>query len=88
MSAVPEKAAPSATPPPADDTSAARATCRCGYTRDHYMVTPEAKHTFWGWCLITLGISSKPIEMTFRCRRCKEVIEVSTDPRDLRVSAR
>jgi hypothetical protein len=54
--------------------------CRCGYDRDHYMVSPEAKHTFWGWVLITLGISSKPIYMSFRCRRCGVVIEGTDDP--------
>ena len=73
---------------PSDRGEPSRLTCRCGFARDHYMVTPEAKHTFLGWCLISLGISSKPIEMRFRCRRCSQVIEVSTDPRDLRVSAR
>ena len=54
--------------------------CRCGYDRDHHFVSPEPKHTFWGWVLITVGITSIPIWMGFRCRRCKALIEETTDP--------
>lgn len=58
----------------------ALARCSCGHDRNHYMVSAEAKHTFWGWVLISLGISSKPIYMGFRCRNCRELIEETSDP--------
>src|SRR5258706_8852309 len=54
--------------------------CRCGYDRDHHFVSPEPKHTFWGWVLMTLGITSIPVKMGFRCRRCNTLIEETTDP--------
>jgi len=57
-----------------------RPRCPCGYDRDHHLVSPEPKHTFWGWVLMTLGITSHPIHMAFRCRRCHQVIEETTDP--------
>jgi hypothetical protein len=44
------------------------------------MVSPEADYTISGYLRLAFGISARPIRMTFRCRRCQQVIEVTTDP--------
>ena len=65
----------------AGDASAAPATCRCGHGRDHYMVSPEPKHSglgsFW---VVLMGVSAAPYKVEFRCRVCKQVFDQITDP--------
>ncbi|MBC8042853.1 MAG: hypothetical protein IAF08_05355 [Rhizobacter sp.] len=60
-----------------------KATCRDGYTRDHYMVEAKRKYDFWGWLSLLTGINARPVEVTFQCTKCGDVIEVSRDPRIL-----
>jgi hypothetical protein len=47
------------------------------------MVTPEPNYGFMGWLRLLVGISTRPTEITYRCRRCDEVIEKTTDRDDL-----
>jgi len=35
------------------------------------------------WTLLFQGSSARPRQITFRCGRCREVIEVTRDPRTL-----
>ena len=72
---------------PPDDASASTdpseplPTCRCGHDRDHYMVTAECKYTGWGWFWVALvGASANPVKVVYRCRRCRQVLEETTDP--------
>ncbi len=55
-------------------------TCSCGHDRDHYMVSRDPEYTVSGsiWVAI-FGVSTRPIRLKFRCRRCGEVFEETTD---------
>jgi len=56
-------------------------TCSCGYERDHFMISPECKYSLWGWMRVSfLGISTRPIRVEYRCRRCLTLLHISTDP--------
>ena len=44
------------------------------------MVSPSADYTFWGWTLNLIGITATPIRIRFRCRRCDQQVEVTSDP--------
>lgn len=57
--------------------------CPCGHDRNHTMVSPNAEYTFWGWCLIMIGISARPIAINFTCRRCETRLERTTDPKEI-----
>lgn len=63
-----------------------RPTCRCGHTRDHRLVSPEPQYALWNLSLgIFMGVSAgDPKSIRFRCLRCNETIEESTDPADLK----
>jgi len=54
--------------------------CSCGHDHDHYMVSKDPVYTFIGsiWVAI-FGISTKPIRIKYRCRRCNEVFEEVTE---------
>jgi len=58
----------------------ARPTCSCGHDRDHYMVSKDPSYTLMGsvWVAI-FGISTKPIHIAYRCRRCNEVFDEVTE---------
>jgi len=56
------------------------ACCRCGHGRDHYMVSPEGDYTFSGWFRLMFGISACPTRIRYRCRRCDQVFDETTDP--------
>ncbi|MGZ3451969.1 MAG: hypothetical protein ACXWUG_07520 [Polyangiales bacterium] len=57
--------------------------CSCGHDRHHYMVTPSAVHGLGGWLRVFIGISTRPKEIRYQCRRCDEVIEKTTDAEEL-----
>ena len=68
-------------PPPESDV----ATCRCGFHRDHLMVSPKLEYTTWGWFWLTLvGASARPIKATWTCRVCGQAIDETEDPEILR----
>ena len=49
------------------------------YDRNHFMVSPEYKYTITGWFWVTfVGVTTEPIKATYKCRRCKETVEVVT----------
>jgi len=47
------------------------------------MVSAEASYGFWAWVALLLGISGTPKQITWRCRRCGEVIHATRDPSEL-----
>jgi hypothetical protein len=59
-------------------------TCRCGHDRSHHMVSKDRKYTLWGSIWVTLfGVSTVPIRIEYRCRRCGKVFDQTTDPEEL-----
>lgn len=56
------------------------AQCRCGHARNHHMVSAEGEYSFTGWLALMFGISARPVRVVYRCRRCEEIVEATTDP--------
>jgi len=57
--------------------------CRCGYTKDDPMVMAKTRYTKGGYFWLSLGYSAKPTEVVFQCQTCGEIIETTTDERDI-----
>jgi hypothetical protein len=53
--------------------------CKCGHTIDDDFVTAKSRYNKWGWLLLSLAYSAKPVEIIFQCQKCGEIIEKSTD---------
>ncbi|BBM82674.1 hypothetical protein [Candidatus Uabimicrobium amorphum] len=49
----------------------------CPYILDDY------KYSFWGWTLLSIGISAKPVRLIRTCSKCHEEIEDITDHKQL-----
>lgn len=58
-------------------------TCRDGFDKNHHMITPKAEYSGIGWFLVTFGITTRPTRIKYTCRKCNEVLEVSTLKEDL-----
>lgn len=54
--------------------------CSCGHTRNHHLVSPECKYSGMGWFWVIFGVTTRPKEVTFRCRKCGERFETTRDP--------
>jgi len=57
--------------------------CRCGHDRSHVMVSAEGEYTLGGWICHSVGITTAPKKINFRCRVCREVVDETTDADDL-----
>ena len=55
--------------------------CKCGHDKRHVMVSAAAEYTFWGWVLILIGITAKPIAIKYVCRKCEGEFGRTTDPK-------
>lgn len=64
-----------------DTVTSERPRCSCGHDRNHHMVSPDPVYTLTGsfWVAV-FGVSTKPIRIKFRCRRCNETFEESEEP--------
>lgn len=60
-------------------TKTIRDKCKCGYDKSHYMIEPHCKYDFWGWVALLTGITAMPLEVSFRCEVCHQVLEITTD---------
>lgn len=60
-----------------------RPRCKCGHDRTHYMVTPDGKYSGMGWFWVLFGVTTRPVRIEYRCRRCGEVFDETTDPQEL-----
>ena len=54
-------------------------TCRCGHNRNHAMVTGERSYSFIGWIALLVGVTAIPTKIEFRCSKCTQTFEASTD---------
>ncbi len=64
--------------------AAAGKSCRCGYSVDHIMVSPEPQYSPWGsFCVLFMGISTPPLKLKFVCRNCKSHLMTTQDPKVL-----
>lgn len=57
--------------------------CKCGYDRTHYMVTPDGKYSGMGWFWVLFGVTTRPTRIEYKCRRCGQFFDETTDPQDL-----
>ena len=83
MSPEPPESAPPASDaaaPTAEVIDAPQPRCRCGHARDHYMVSSECTYSVGGYIWLIIGVTVYPIRVRFRCRKCGELFETSTDP--------
>ncbi|MGA2668176.1 MAG: hypothetical protein ABSF32_04585 [Ignavibacteria bacterium] len=55
-------------------------TCSCGHMKDNPLVSAKTKYGRWGWLLLSIGISPKPVEIIYQCQKCGEIVETSKDP--------
>lgn len=63
-----------------DSTASETKTCPCGHDRDHYMVSADGKYTNIGTITMLIGITTKPVSVSYRCRQCQTVFDFSDDP--------
>ena len=70
---------PASTPPETPSADPTLPHCRCGHTREHYMVSSECTYSVGGYIWLLIGVTVYPIRVRFRCRTCGEAFETSTD---------
>jgi hypothetical protein len=62
------------------DMVASKKTCRCGHGLSHPFVSQKGHYTAFGWLCVTLvGITTRPIRVSYICRKCDTVIHSTTD---------
>jgi len=54
--------------------------CSCGHDKDHYMVIAKPTYRKAGWFALFLGVRAMPVMITYRCRKCGEIIARTRDP--------
>ena len=60
------------------------ATCKCGFDKNHGLIRPECEYSFMGSLLLVFaGAGARPRKVTLICPRCKTVLDVITDPKQL-----
>ncbi len=57
--------------------------CRDGFDRNHHLVTPQAEYSGIGWFLVTFGITTRPVKIKYKCRKCNEIFDESSTKEDL-----
>jgi hypothetical protein len=55
-------------------------TCRCGHDRNHPMVETVNRYGLLGWLAMINGVTAKPREVAFLCRRCRQTFDRTRDP--------
>ncbi len=53
--------------------------CPCGHDRHSNLVSAEEVHTVVGWAFLLVGVSSRPVSLRYRCRRCEHVVAETSD---------
>jgi len=62
-------------------------TCKCGYKMGDPWIVPNSEYTFFGWLMVTTGISHPPIRVNFKCEQCSETVYTITDKKELKSHA-
>ena len=63
----------------ASDTASA---CVCGHRRDHPEVRAVPRYGFGAMLVLMAGASATPKRLDYRCTRCGQVFDATTDPRE------
>ncbi len=58
--------------------------CRCGTDRFAPLVVPSPVFGAFGWFLLVLGATPKPLRVEYRCSRCNHYFGYTTDPEVLK----
>lgn len=61
--------------------------CRCGFKFGDPWVVPKSKYSFWGWFVVSMGISYPPLKVAYECDKCGEVFSTITDREKLKSHA-
>jgi len=61
--------------------------CNCGYKLGDPWIVPKSVYSFWGWLIVSIGISHPPTEVRFQCEKCGVVLKLITDKKDLKSHA-
>ncbi|MBX7056699.1 MAG: hypothetical protein K1X75_01445 [Leptospirales bacterium] len=64
-------------------TTQALPTCRCGHDRNHPLVETMNRYGIFGWLAMINGVTAKPKEVVFVCRRCRQSFDRTRDPEEL-----
>lgn len=54
--------------------------CRCGHDRDHKRIEAERSYGPMGWVQLLIGVTPDPTHVKFRCGKCGQVVEETSDP--------
>lgn len=58
--------------------------CKCGNDRKSPLVKAEASYSAAGWLALVFGASAVPKKVVFRCSKCGEAFDETTDPVELK----
>lgn len=60
-------------------------TCLCGYSKGHFCINPIIDYSTMGWfMLLTFAYSALPTKVVWKCGQCSAVVDVVTDPTELK----
>jgi hypothetical protein len=63
-----------------EDRPLERPRCACGTDRTHRFATPEREYSISGTLYLLWGGTAVPRKVRFRCVRCGQVFDETTDP--------
>jgi len=50
--------------------------CACGYSIEDPWVVPRQRYSFFGWFVMSCGITYPPKQINIECDRCGEIFDV------------
>lgn len=53
--------------------------CKCGFGIEHHMVSKEGVYTLVGKFWVMFGVTTEPIAIKYRCRKCNEIFHQTND---------
>lgn len=57
--------------------------CEDGYSFGDPWVVPVRKYSFWGWLLMSCGISHPPNQVNIECDKCGFIFKMISDKKEL-----
>lgn len=60
--------------------------CRCGYDRENFWVSAQARYSFFGFVMgVFMGLSTTlPKSIRFKCRKCGQTVEERFDKKTIK----